>query len=308
MKTQKPNKYTTNQFVVAGITIYDSNSKFRRDFLKHHLKNTVDVVRFSFAMGKLAAKPVIGPVIAKALALHYRYIHTNSVIVPNAVAQELIKNTTDMAVSPCVCRSVQQKCDNPLNTCFGINFYGELKKKAGERGVTKEEALAVAEKAKELHLIAAIETCVQPYQDNLCFCCPCCCMPLNLKTTYHVPFVNYYGPYLPHFNDSKCAKCSKCVEVCPVHAITVDEAGHHLDLNKCLGCGNCELVCPDKNISMHWHEERNIPTYEPTTLRVFLSVLYVYAILMPGVWVYKLFAGSKQNLMKLPPRDSDVLK
>ena len=245
---------------------------------------------------------------SKALALHYRYIHPNSVIVPNSVAQELIRKTTDIAVTPCVCRVVQDKCDNPLNTCFGINFYGELKKKAGERAVTKEEAIQVAEVAKERHLIASIESCVQPYQNNLCFCCPCCCMPLNMKTTYHVPFVNYYGPYLPHFDDSRCKKCNKCEEVCPVQAITIDEIGHHIDLKKCLGCGICELVCPEKNISMKWHEERNIPTYEPTTLRVFLSVLYVYAMLIPSVWLYKLFAGSKQELMKLPPRDTDVIR
>ena len=54
-KKNNPSKYTSNKFEIAGITIYDSNSKFRRDFLKHHLKNSVDVVRFSFTMSKLAA-------------------------------------------------------------------------------------------------------------------------------------------------------------------------------------------------------------------------------------------------------------
>ena len=193
------NRYTSRKIEVDGITLYDSDARFRRNFLKKHLKNSVDVVRFSYMMGKLAVKPVIGPMIRKGLELHYRYIHTNSVVVPIEVAKDVIRNTTDMAVAPCVCRTVRGNCDNPINTCFGLNFYGAMKKKAGERAVSIEEALAVVDMAHERGLIAVVESCVQPYQDNLCFCCACCCMPLTLKTQYHVPFVNYNGPYLPVF-------------------------------------------------------------------------------------------------------------
>ena len=64
-----------------------------------------------------------------------------------------------------------------------------------------EECLKVADMCHERGLISVVESCVQPYQDNLCFCCACCCMPLTLKTQYHVPFVNYNGPYLPKFEE-----------------------------------------------------------------------------------------------------------
>lgn len=302
-------RYTTSKYEIAGITIYDCNKKFRRDFMKHHLKNTVDLVRFSYAMGRLAVKPVIGKVFQKALAWHYHYIHTNSTIVPIEVAEELIKSTADIAVSPCVCRVVQNKCDNPLNTCFGINFYGEVKKKAGERSVTQEECLAVARLANERRLIAAIESCIQPYQNNLCFCCPCCCMPLNLKTTYGVPFVDYHGPYLPHFDESACDKCRACERTCPVGALTVDETGHHIDLDKCLGCGICRDACPNKLGTMVLHEERRLGSKEPGRIRVFFSILYVYAVLGPAVFFYKLFNGSQQGKLKTtPPRDCDILR
>lgn len=306
--SKKECRYTTSKYEVAGITIYDCNKKFRRDFMKHHIKNTVDLVRFSYAMGQLAVKPVIGKLFQKALAWHYHYIHTNSTIVPIEVAEELIKNTTDIAVSPCVCRVVQEKCDNPLNTCFGINFYGEMKKKAGERPVTQEECLAVAKLANERHLIATIESCVQPYQNNLCFCCPCCCMPLNLKTTYGVPFVDYHGPYLPHFDESSCDKCHICEKACPVGALTVDESGHHIDLDKCLGCGICRDSCPNKLGTMVLHEERRLGSKEPGRIRVFFSILYVYAVLGPAVFFFKLFKGSQQDRMKTPPRDCDIIR
>ena len=133
---EQKNKYTSMKVEVDGITLYDSDARFRRNFLKKHLHNTVDVVRFSYMMGQLAVKPIIGPIIRKSLELHYRYIHTNSVVVPIDVAKDIIRNTTDIAVSPCVCRTVRENCDNPINTCFGLNFYGSLKKKAGERGVS----------------------------------------------------------------------------------------------------------------------------------------------------------------------------
>ena len=127
-EVQSTNRYTSRKVEVDGITLYDSEARFRKNFLKKHLKNTVDVVRFSYMMGQLAVKPIIGPLIRKSLELHYRYIHTNSVVVPIEVAKDIIRNTTDIAVSPCVCRTVRSNCDNPIYTCFGLNFDGKLKR------------------------------------------------------------------------------------------------------------------------------------------------------------------------------------
>lgn len=303
-----PNRYTSRKIEVDGITLYDSDAKFRKNFLKKHMRNSVDVVRFSYMMGKLAVKPVIGPLIRKSLEWHYRYIHTNSVVVPIEVAKDIIRNTTDIAVSPCVCRAVRHNCDGPLNTCFGLNFYGSLKKKAGERSVSIEECLAVADMAHENGLIATVESCVQPYQDNLCFCCPCCCMPLTLKTEYKVPFVNYNGPYLPYFREDECDHCYTCVKACPVNAMSFDASGiRHIDLDMCLGCGLCESACPKHIGAMKYTESRAIKVGEPSRLRVLLSILYVKAVFTPGVWFYKKFTGSQMHLMKSDPREKDIL-
>ena len=157
-------------------------------------------------------------------------------------------------------------------------------------------------------LIAVIESCVQPYQDNLCFCCTCCCMPLTLKEKYHVPFVNYNGPYLPVYEESKCTHCGKCIEACPVKAISFDENGvHKLDLDHCLGCGLCESACPIHIGRMEYTPSRAVRVSEPSKLRVFLSILWVKIVFTPGVWFYKLFTGSKMYLMKSDPREKDII-
>ena len=224
------------------------------------------------------------------------------------MAKDIIRNTTDIAVSPCVCRTVRGNCDNPINTCFGLNFYGKLKKKAGERAVSVEECLAVAEMAHQRNLIAVVESCVQPYQDNLCFCCPCCCMPLTLKTQYHVPFVNYNVPYLPEFRENECVHCQKCVKACPVGALRFDENGNHaIDLDKCLGCGICESNCPKHIGKMVYTESRVQKVTEPSRFRVWLSVLYVKLIFTPGVWFYKTFKGSMMHLIDSEPREADII-
>lgn len=308
MKTESSNPYTSKKKVVDGITLYDCEAKFRKNFLKKHMRNSVDIVRFSYMMGQLAVKPVIGPLVRKSLEWHYRYIHTNSIIVPIDVAKDILRESTDIAVSPCVCRTVRGNCDNPINTCMSLNYNGKLRRKNGERPLTTEEALAVADNAHAHGLVAAVEHCVQPYQNNICFCCPCCCMPLTLKNEFHVPFVNYNGPYLPVFKESECVRCDACVKACPVGAMSFDENGSRkIDLEKCLGCGLCESSCPKKIGHMEYTESRAIGMSEPSKLRVFLSCLWVYIVFMPGVWFYKHFAGSKQYLMDSDPRNSDII-
>ena len=47
-----------------------------------------------------------------------------------------------------------------------------------------------------------------------------------------------------------CCFCQECQYACPVHAITMDKNGAHIDKEKCIGCGKCDRVCPLGNIRM----------------------------------------------------------
>ena len=80
-----------------------------------------------------------------------------------------------------------------------------------------------------------------------------------------------------------------------------------IDLDKCLGCGICESNCPKHIGKMVYTESRVQKVTEPSRLRVALSVAYVYAIFMPGIWFYKHIAGCKMYLMKSDPREADII-
>ncbi len=45
-------------------------------------------------------------------------------------------------------------------------------------------------------------------------------------------------------NPDKCTKNGVCINVCPVHAITMEEnQSAKVDASKCIGCGRCKTVC-----------------------------------------------------------------
>lgn len=299
---------TSEKKELKGTTIFDSRSYIRNDFLKKWFPNSVDGIRYYAMMGEMSQKQLIGNHIKKALYLYYRYIHTNSIILPLKDIEEIIWNASDIDVDPCPCRLSEavDACDAPLYTCMRINNSAKIRKEQKDsKGLTKEEAIEIARNANKHGLVMSLESCIQPYQNNICMCCTDCCIAMKSRYHYNIP-IYHSGPYLPEFDVKRCVECGMCVEHCPVHALSEKENYIDLNLDDCFGCGLCCDACPQNAITMVKKSKRVRVDQEPNFIQFLLISLYIYLIMIPSVTLFKLFKGSKKYLQNSAPRPNDV--
>lgn len=92
------------------------------------------------------------------------------------------------------------------------------------RQITKEEAIAVIEKAEREGLIHEVPNIAGPENINaVCNCCGCGCFMLRNATCYNVPDV-IRSNYVSQVDPSKCVACGQCVENCQVNALTLGQS------------------------------------------------------------------------------------
>ncbi|MEA9390225.1 glycyl-radical enzyme activating protein [Acerihabitans sp. TG2] len=51
------------------------------------------------------------------------------------------------------------------------------------------------------------------------------------------------------YKKNECIHCGKCVEICPQHALSVNNP-YFIDRERCIGCGKCISVCPTQALEM----------------------------------------------------------
>ena len=302
--------FTSEKKDLNGITLLDSRSRIRNDFLKLWFRNAIDGIRFYAMMGRLTQAPIIGSSIKKSLYLYYRYIHTNSIILPLEDIEEILQNANDIYVEPCPCRLAEgeELCEAPLFTCMRINHSATIRKEQKQdRGITPQEAIEIARNANRHGLVMSLESCIQPYQNNICMCCTDCCVAMKMRYKYQVP-IYHFGPYIPESKIEGCKECGSCTKKCPVGAIKRVNNQLHINLEDCLGCGLCAQACPENCIVMVKKSERLRIDKEPGPIQMFLSFLYIYLVMVPAVSIYKLFAGSQADKVNAKPRPSDYIR
>jgi Pyruvate/2-oxoacid:ferredoxin oxidoreductase delta subunit len=295
---------------LKGVTIEDSRSRLRDDLLKKWFPNSLDGIRFYLFMAGLSQVPLLGVPLKKSMELYYRYIHTNSIVLPLKDIEEVINDATDITVDPCPCRLAagNDSCTAPLFVCMRINRAAavRIEQKQG-KGMSKEEAVAVMRNARKHGMVFSLESCLQPYQNNICSCCTCCCIAMKMRYDYGLD-VYHSGPYVPKIKQGACTNCGLCLEKCPVKAVSSSGSEPVIDLSRCLGCGICAEVCPSQGITMEKRPERVRKDSEPGFLRLFLSVAYVYLNIVPAFLAFRLMKGSRRQVAEdALPRQSDYI-
>jgi ferredoxin len=87
------------------------------------------------------------------------------------------------------------------------------------------------------------------------------------RRTFDVPFPFAFADV----EASGCTMCRSCVNVCPVHAFSLDEKSSSLQFKhiSCVACGLCEKVCPENVIGLRQEIffERDALDYQTVVLR-----------------------------------------
>lgn len=309
------------------LTLLDDKSYLRTQLFKLFAINSIDGMKFYHFMGEKSQIPVIGRFFKALMGSYYKHVHTAAVKLPMKDIEDVIRRADHVSVGPCPCRVIFEKseCDAPIFNCMKINYFSKFttglekvaKKLSEERGyqvgnrhskvLTKDEAIAIIRKSREHNLIFSLESCINPYQNNICACCTDCCIELNLRYKFGMN-VSPRGPYMPVFNNEKCTECGDCTGRCPVKAISDADGKPMVDMDICLGCGICAENCQSDSISMVVDKTMIPSTKKPGKIK--LAYMFLLSLMMFTLFcLYKLTRkGENAKYFLARPRESDVIQ
>ena len=189
-------------------------------------------------------------------------------VLPIDLIMDAIDNAEYIAqMNRCICRSAH-KCSEYEQTlgCLFFNMAGVTAVKNGlAKPVTKEEAKQHVYEARDAGLIGQalyveLEQMVWGFENQkmdefmeICFCCPCCCVALDVCKNANRTIKNRFSGsgFTAVIDHDKCTACGKCAQKCPQEIITVNDDGKvTIDQEHCIGCGYCKSVCENGAITL----------------------------------------------------------
>ena len=167
----------------------------------------------------------------------------------------------------CICRSAHECEHFDKNVgCLFFNMAGVTAVKNGlARPVTKDEAKAHVYEARDMGLVGhclyvEVEQLIWGFRNDkmdeffeVCFCCPCCCVAMDVCRNANRTIKNRFSGsgFTMVVNHDKCIGCHKCVETCPQEIISVREDGKiSIDQEHCIGCACCKSVCENDALEL----------------------------------------------------------
>ena len=168
-------------------------------------------------------------------------------VVTTAPTLERVTGIDDCAVDICDCRLAEGKCQDRIDVCYKLDHRGEApynRRQMSEEMFRRGRA--------RLHILTAGK------RWELCHCCSCCCLILNVVNLCGEPFIHPSGSRPVRVTRATvCTGCEACVEACPLGVRAIEGV---IDPSRCIGCGVCTAVCPQGAWGMS-------PVTSPPTLK-----------------------------------------
>ncbi len=140
------------------------------------------------------------------------------------ISHWLEKYDGHIGVGVCSCRRAETtqgrgSGDIKADWCVGVGEFADYLAETGKgRHITKEEALAIFQRAEDLgyvHQVTNIDGENKIF--GMCNCAPGVCYALRTSQLFNTPNMSR-SAYVAHVDKENCVACGKCVEVCPAGA------------------------------------------------------------------------------------------
>lgn len=167
-----------------------------------------------------------------------------------------------IAVANCVCKEGEALLGKPckrtsdIEVCisFGASAYLD---RGQARVITKDECLAIMDRAEREGLVLQPGNSLQPF--CICLCCGCCCGVLTSAKKYDKPAELIAHNFYARVDAELCNGCSVCVERCQMDAISIEEKTAVIDLDRCIGCGLCVTTCKREAMLLLEKKKKTVP-------------------------------------------------
>lgn len=186
----------------------------------------------------------------------------NDAVLLLAEAIEMVEAATDIAVQPCDCRRLAQRCSRPVEVCVMLDAAARscLERGYGKR-LSRAEGVDLLEMADRKGLM---HTADARWRERgllyICNCCGCDCYPFRAAKALGSKGVWPENRFVARHDEAACTLCARCVKRCHFDAFTrltetreVKGKQRRLvryDADRCWGCGLCANTCPDAAIAM----------------------------------------------------------
>ncbi len=208
--------------------------------IDHELAHLVEKYLYEGgAAGIMKPQPALHRVVPAQKAVKSEWV------LPYDDVKAILSASKSFSVRDCVCRVQQdfigRRCDFPLKICLNFSSY---ERPAQPGDISKEEALALLDKAEEIGLVHTVSN-VMKGLGYVCNCCSCCCGILRGITDFGIENSVAYANYQSVIDPNECLGCGICIKRCQVHAINEQNGVAVVDLRRCIGCGLCATGCPN---------------------------------------------------------------